>query len=332
MGTKIRAAVTGMGNMGRAHAENMLRFEDVELVALCDSDLQAAQRFAQEKGISLPLYDDFGTMIAKEKPDAVYICLPPFAHNGQVEEAAAHKTAVFIEKPIALDVARGEAMARAAEENGIVTQVGYQMRFGAATRRFMELLKSGRAGAPLLFTASYECNSLHSPWWRDKALCGGQVFEQVIHLYDMAQYIMGPAASVSGHVANLGHRDIPGYTVEDTSVANIVFSSGALGCITGSNCAVKNQWNARYRVICKNLVAAFDDFNNAVFTYTDEHEGSQEIIRGKDPVTEMEDRYFIDCVRGEKEPFATIQDGLADLKLVAGAVLSSEENGRVIEL
>ena len=329
---KINVAVTGMGNMGRGHAANMIAFEDVNLVALCDSNPEAAERYQNEHRLECAIYTDFYRMIEEEKLDAVYICLPPFCHDGQFEAAAKKGIAVFIEKPIALHVERGEAMAEAAARSGVVTQVGYQMRFGAATRRLMELLSGGQAGRPLLFTASYECNSLHSPWWRVKEKCGGQVFEQVIHLYDLAQYIMGPAREVSGRVANLGHQDIPDYTVEDTSVANIVFESGALGCITGSNCAVKEQWNARYRVVCENLVASFEDFNNAVITYTDEHEGSVEIIRGRDDVTKMEDRHFIDCVAGRKQPFATVADGLADLKLVAGVVKSSEQNGVVVRI
>ena len=332
MSKKMRVAVTGMGNMGRGHAANMIAFEDVELVALCDADPEAAERFQNEHGLACSLYTDFDRMIEEEHPDAVYICLPPFCHNGQFEAAAEKGIAVFIEKPIALHVERGEAMAEAAARSGVVTQVGYQMRFGAAVRRLMELIESGQAGRPMLFSASYECNSLHGPWWRDKEKCGGQVFEQVIHLYDLAQYIMGPAREVSGRVANLGHRDIPDYTVEDTSVANIVFESGALGCITGSNCAVKEQWNARFRVICGNLVASFEDFNHAEFIYTGEHAGNIEIIRAADPVTELEDRHFIDCVAGRKEPFATVEDGLAGLKLVAGVVRSSEQDGMVIRL
>ena len=332
MTRKINVAVTGMGNMGRGHAANMTAFTDVNLKALCDANIEAALKYKEEHHLDCAVYSDFYRMIEEEELDAVYICLPPFCHSGQFEAAAKRGIAVFIEKPIALTVARGEAMAEAAEAGGAVTQVGYQMRFGAATRRLMELISSGEAGRPLLFTGSYECNSLHTPWWIDKEKCGGQVFEQVIHLYDLAQYIMGPVSEVSGRVANLAHRDVPGYTVEDTSIANLVFESGALGCITGSNCAVKEQWNARFRVVCENLVASFEDFNNAEITYTGAHAGNVELIRGQDPVTEMEDRHFIDAVAGRAAPFATVEDGLSSLKLVAAVVESSEKNGTVVKL
>ncbi|MGN1167013.1 MAG: Gfo/Idh/MocA family protein [Lachnospiraceae bacterium] len=332
MEKKVRVAVVGMGNMGRGHAANMICMPEVDLVALCDEYSASAEKYKEEQGIDVQIYSDFYKMIEEIDLDAVYICLPPFCHNGQVEAAAEKKIAVFIEKPIALDVVRGEAMAKAVIQNNIVSQVGYQMRFGNAVQRFRELIESGASGKLTLFTASYECNSLHGPWWRDKEKCGGQVFEQVIHLYDMAQYLMGVATDVSGRVANLAHRDVPGYTVEDTSVANMTFESGALGCITGSNCAVKEQWNARFRVVCENLVADFEDQNHGKIIYTDEHEGSVEIINGKNNVTKMEDQYFIDAVLGKREPFATIPEGFSDLKLVSSVVASSENNGAVVEI
>lgn len=332
MENKVRVAVVGMGNMGRGHAENMLRMPEVELVALCDAASASAEKFKKEHGIDVQIYSDFFMMVEEIKLDAVYICLPPFCHDGQVEAAAEKKIAVFIEKPIALDVRRGEAMAKAVVKNNIVSQVGYQMRFGSAVKRFCELLKTGASGKPTLFTASYECNSLHGPWWRDKEKCGGQVFEQVIHLYDMAQYLMGTAADVSGRVANLAHRNVSGYTVEDTSVANITFESGALGCITGSNCAVKNQWNARFRVVCENLVADFEDQNHGKIIYTDDREGTVEIIHGANDVTRMEDQYFIDTILGKRKPFATIPEGFSDLKLVSSVVASSENNGAVVKI
>lgn len=332
MEKKVRVAVVGMGNMGRGHAANIIRMPEAALVALCDANPESAEKFKEQQGIDVLVYSDFFQMIEEVELDAVYICLPPFCHNGQVEAAAEKKIAVFIEKPIALDVVRGEEMAKAVVKNNIVSQVGYQMRFGNAVQRFRELMESGAAGKPTLFTASYECNSLHGPWWRDKEKCGGQVFEQVIHLYDMAQYLMGGAMDVSGRVANLTHRDVPGYTVEDTSVANMTFESGALGCITGSNCAVKNQWNARFRVVCENLVADFEDHNHGTIIYTDDREGSVEIIQGANDVTKMEDQYFMDAILGKREPFATIPEGLKDLRLVSGVVTSSENNGAVVEI
>ena len=329
---KIRVAVVGMGNMGRCHSDHMLKMDDVELVALYDQFKKPADNYKKEHNLDCNTYDDYDEMLKKEKIDAIYICLPPFCHNGQVEKAAKKGIHIFIEKPIALTVKRGKSMVDAIKKAKVVSQVGYQMRFGNAVQRFKELVKSGEAGKPMLFSASYECNSLHSDWWRIKEKCGGQLFEQVIHLYDMAQYIMGSAKDCSGRVANLGHKNVPGYTIEDTSISNIVFENGTLGVITGSNCAVKNLWAARFKIVCENLTMEFEDQNNAKITWTNKNEGSVEVITGKNDVSMMEDEYFINTIKGKNKQFATIEDGYEDLKLVASVVESSENNGKVIKL
>jgi len=319
-----------MGNMGRGHAGSILRMKDTLLAALCSYPVADAQNFVKEKELDCAVFDDFDQMLAEIKIDVLYICLPPFAHNGQFEKAARKGIHIFIEKPIALTMERGQSMTEAAKENGICTQVGYQMRFGGAVRKFREYMEDKTAGRPSLFTASYECNSLHGPWWRDVKRCGGQVFEQVIHLYDMSLYMMGEPAAVNGYVANVSHQNVDGYSIEDTSVSNIRFESGALASITGSNCAVRNQWNGRFRIVCENMVADFEDQNHATFTFTNEEELKVERVAEDVDCTYEEDCYFIETIRGSKKPVADIGVGYQGLKLVSAVVSSSQRDGSTI--
>lgn len=330
MSKNLKVAILGMGNMGKGHAGSILRMKDAELSAVCSYPIADAQNFVQEKKLECAVFDDFDKMLAETEIDVLYICLPPFAHNGQFEKAAKKGIHIFIEKPIALTVERGKSMVEAAEESGICTQVGYQMRFGGAVRKFREYMEDGTAGKPSLYTANYECNSLHGMWWRDVKKCGGQVFEQVIHLYDMSLYMMGNPQAVNGYVANVSHRNVEGYTVEDTSVSNIRFESGALGSITGSNCAVKNQWNGRFRIICENMVADFEDQNHAKFIFTNEDELKVENIIEDVDCTYEEDCYFIETVRGNRKPLADIREGYQGLQLVNAVVASSQNDGSTI--
>ena len=187
-------------------------------------------------------------------------------------------------------------------------------------------MEDGVTGKPTLYSANYECNSLHTPWWIRRELCGGQIFEQIIHLYDMAYYMMGDFASVSGYVANLCHQDVPNYTIEDTSAVSIRFKNGTLGSITGSNCAVPDRWAGIFKIVFENCVAEFPDFNEVKITYTKGGVREEHLIFDDD-VRWEENRYFIDMVKGEKPPFATIEEGLEGVKIVAGAVKSSENGG-----
>ena len=318
-----------MGHMGAIHANNLLQMEDVTVSALCSLPIAEAEAFAKEHRLNCGVYDDAHEMLAREKLDAIYVCLPPFAHNGQIEEAASRGIHIFVEKPIALTPRRAESMVNAVLKNRVQSQVGYHMRFGGAVRRFRELHQNGEPGKITLFSASYECNSLHGAWWRKKDMSGGQVFEQVIHLYDMAFHLLGDPASVSGHIANLLHQDVEGYTVEDTSVASLVFKNGALGSITGSNCALPNEWNARFRVVCANMIADFEDHNHATIIYTNKPEPIRERLSYGTNAVLDEDRYFVGVLNGIEKPFATIEEGYRGLMMVHGLVKSAA-SGRIV--
>ena len=80
----IKVAMLGMGNMGRAHALELLKMDDVEIVALC-SATDGAKRFNEEYGTSVPVYNDYDKMLDEVEFQALYVTLPPYAHNGQIE-------------------------------------------------------------------------------------------------------------------------------------------------------------------------------------------------------------------------------------------------------
>jgi len=325
MNKKIKVAILGMGGMGYAHADQLLKMDDVEIAALCSTS-DNAQRFNESRGTAIPIYHDFDRMLEEVALDALYVNIPPYAHCGQIEKAAAKKIAVFTEKPLALTVERSESIARAVQENNVKSMMGYHMRFGGAVQHVKKLMNAGLTGKPTLYSAAYECNSLHSPWWIRKELCGGQVFEQVIHLYDMALYLMGPFDSLCGFVSNICHQDVENYTVEDTSSVVIRFKSGALGSITGSNCSIPDRWVGGFKVVFENCVAEFSDYDRVKLTWT-KGEVREEVLSFSTDVRWAEDRYFIDVLKGEKEEFAPIREGLEGVRTVDAAVRSSESGG-----
>ncbi len=329
----LRVGILGAGHIGEVHARALARIPQVRIASICSRPRVTAQALAAAvPGQPPAVYGDFTRMLERTPLDALFICLPPYAHDGQLESAAKKGIHVFIEKPIALTVERARSMVRAAVKAGIVTQVGYHMRFGGAVRALDRMVGDGRAGLPTLFDGRYECNALHAPWWRDIGKSGGQVFEQVIHLYDLAMHFLGGPRTVTGFTANLCHRGVPGYTVEDTSAAAIRFSSGALATICGSNCAVPMQWNGIFTVVCERLTAHFRSCNSATFVFTSgKKPRAVEVTAAVDPYLE-EDRAFISAVRSGRGVAATIEEGFAGLRMVSGVRESSGMNGRPVRM
>jgi predicted dehydrogenase len=328
----LKAGILGAGQMGRRHGTNLLKLDGVQVVAVCDNDRVRAEGLASVLSPQTKAFDDFPRMLESCELNLLYICLPPFAHEGQLEAAAAKGIHIFIEKPIGIDTLRASLMVEAIRKAGVLSQVGYHMRFTENVAKLKALIDSGEAGKPTLFDARYACNSLHGKsWWMDRTQSGGQVFEQVIHVYDMAMYLLGEPATVAGFLENLCHREVPGYTVEDTSISAIRFRSGALANISASNCAVPGEWNSSFTVVCEKLTAHFQGDDSAEFIYTDQTPPRKELMQTRGDPHFAEIVAFVQAVRGLAPNTCTIEDGFNSLRLVEAVVQSSEE-GRFVVL
>ncbi|MBZ4674183.1 MAG: iolX 1 [Spirochaeta sp.] len=327
-------ALVGAGNMGMKHT-NVLLGLDVTIESVCDISEVSLEAYKQRfKGRleQVKYYQDFDQMLASSQADMVIITLPPFAQDGQFEKAAEAKKHVFIEKPIALTPERGLSMVRAAQNNGIISSVGFHMRQGAVYRYIKQLMKEGKAGKPVLFQALYSCNSLHTPWWRDKEKSGGQILEQVIHLYDLGRSLLGEPQGVSARMQNICHNNIENYTVEDVSSSLTAYASGAIGTISATNCAVPGVWKGAYTLVFENLMVECQDSNHATFIYTNENPIRRETISEEDSDHAKGIEEFVNCVKQDVQSPCSIEEGYKSLLYVYAATQSAEQSGNLYYL
>lgn len=338
----IRVAILGAGGMGRRHAQNILKVGNAQVTAVCSRTLASATKLNQDiLADKAQCFDDFDVMLKQAQFDALYVCLPPFAHTGQIQKAAAAKKHLFVEKPLGLDGRKAAEMATLAKKNRIVAQMGFNMRYGGAAQKLKSMIEDGSAGKPTLFHASFQCNALHAPWWRDVKQSGGQVVEQSIHLYDLATFFLGKPRTVCGLAGNLCHKKVKGFTSDDTSAAIIGFAGGAMASITTSDCAIPTRWRHSFTVICEKVLAEFTDVNNAIFTCHDgkpaeawSGRGSpkpQEIKTGVDTCLE-ETRAFLHTIAHGGKPSADLAQGALTLNLVLAVIKSARARGTPILL
>jgi len=327
----LKVCLIGCGGIAEIHAHVLSGIGEVQLVSFCDIVEEKARmfnnRYAGGKG---RVYSNFAEMLEKEKPDAVYVCLPPFAHRDEVELAAGMGIHIFIEKPIALSMEKARSMVAAVKKHGVKTQVGFQLRFGAAVEFFKGMLEKGEAGQAGLFLAKYYCNSLHSPWWRDKSKSGGQVVEQIIHLYDLSRFIVGEPRSVYCVMDNLFHKNVEGYTCEDVSTALIKFKSGCLGSISATNFAIPGRWLYDFNLVTSNMTVFFTDANNAVFTRTDRSWGESLTVSSDKNLHEAITRDFLNAVKNDTPTRASIEEGAKSLNFVLSVRKSAEEGREIL--
>jgi len=235
----MKVGFIGAGGIAGAHMPNVAGREDTQIVAVCDINEQQAAKVAQQYG-ARP-YGDYRKMLEAEDLDAAYVCLPPGAHGTIELDLAQARMPFCIEKPVNLDAAAAVKTVRAVRRKKLVTSVGYQVRYAPQVQKAREYVAAQR---PSLVEGWFVGGMPGTPWWRVKAVSGGQAVEQTTHIFDLARYIVGEVALVSAFGSTGNMTDIESYDIEDASVAVLQFENGAVGHIT-SGCMLTEAGDRR---------------------------------------------------------------------------------------
>jgi predicted dehydrogenase len=129
-----RVGLIGCGWYGKADLFRLIQVAPVEVVSLCDVDstmLDGAAKMVAERQASKKVprtYKDYREMLKEKDLDIVLIATPDHWHALPMIAAVEAGADVYVQKPISIDVAEGQAMVAAARKHGRVVQVGTQRR------------------------------------------------------------------------------------------------------------------------------------------------------------------------------------------------------------
>jgi predicted dehydrogenase len=221
----VRVGLIGAGAVGARHARTLAGFDDVEIVGVHDADSGIAEALAGAVGA--PVAGSPGTLLDR-RPDAVWICVPPFAHGDLETGLVAAGVPFFVEKPLAADLPVAETIAAAVAAAGLPTATGYHWRHLDTVAQARDAL---RGRAVRLVDARWWGTTPPPRWWSSEATSGGQVVEQATHLLDVVRVLAGEVASVLGAAAG---ATAPGRDVPDATAAVLRFESGAVGTVSAS--------------------------------------------------------------------------------------------------
>lgn len=326
----LRTGIIGCGHFAHRHAERLAALEDVQVVGFCDRVIENATAFNHQFGAGKgQVYADYERMFDELGLDLVYICLPPYAHGNEVELACRHGVHFLIEKPIALTMDLAQAMAEQVKASGVKSQVGFMYRYGDAALWLKRYMQDAGTGGCAFLSARYACNALHSRWWRDRTKSGGQLVEQVIHLFDLARFFLGEPARVYSMQDNLFHRDVEDYTVEDASGTVVRFESGGMAVFAATNGAIPNRWDYDVRVILPDLTADFEDANHAVFHHTRQEWPTTTTVAAEKDMHLAETLDLLAAIREDRPTAVPIEEGVRSLRLVLAAARSAEQDAPV---
>jgi UDP-N-acetylglucosamine 3-dehydrogenase len=140
----MRAAVIGVGAMGRNHARVYQEIPDVELAAVADTDSSLAQEAARLRGGHS--YTDYRVMLDEIKPDVVTVAVPTHVHFQVVLDVLEAGCHVLVEKPISATLEEGRQMIARAAELGRILSVGHIERYNPAVIELKRRLDAGELG------------------------------------------------------------------------------------------------------------------------------------------------------------------------------------------
>jgi predicted dehydrogenase len=230
----IRIGFVGAGGRAGQHLETLSDLEGVDVTAICDIDRETAVEAAAPHDAAV--YTDYEAMYGSADLDAVFVVLPPFAHEAQERLAAERGIDLFVEKPLALSREKAADVRDAVEENGVIAATGYQRRYAETVQRARELVAGRTLG---LVEGYYKGGVPGSPghWWRVYEKSGGQVVEQATHIYDLVRLFGGEVESVS---AVGGHEIVEEIDFEDVVSTNLLHEGGTVGHVTSTSAASRH--------------------------------------------------------------------------------------------
>jgi predicted dehydrogenase len=157
-GKRLGIGVIGAGRWANwAHLPGWVRDERCQLIAVCDRDLDRANKAGQEFGAEL-VTGDYRELLARDDIDIIDVVTRDSDHfelNVAALEAGKH---VLSEKPVAHDFRDVRRAADLAAASGLKTKVGLTFRYSPAVRYMKYLIDSGSLGTPYIYNA-YEQNS-----------------------------------------------------------------------------------------------------------------------------------------------------------------------------
>ncbi len=227
--------IIGTGVIADFHARAVTQSEGGILTGCYDTVQSKAQEFAKKYGCRF--YSSLKEMLTDPAMAAVSICTPSGAHLEPALEVLDAGKHLIVEKPLEVTVDRCSKMIRAAENRNLLLTGIFPYRFSKSARLLKEAVERGRFGKLTLGDAYvkwfrnqeyYDQAGWRGTWNLDG---GGALMNQSIHAVDLLQWLMGPVTEVSAYTGTLAHQRIE---VEDTAVAALKFSNGAMGVVEGS--------------------------------------------------------------------------------------------------
>jgi len=304
----IKAAVIGVGNMGKHHARVYSELKDCALVAVVDKNEKAAKEVATQ--FDCDYYTDVSDIIGKV--DCASVVVPTFLHRDVAITLLENGIDVLLEKPIAMSTGEADEIIRCAEENGRILQIGHIERFNPAIIAARDEINDN----PI----ALEANRIGPSGGRISDC--GVILDLMIHDVDLILSLVDSAVKdvyASSKTMSGKH--------EDYAKALLTFENGTIASVCASRISQKRERTLNItlpdKYLCVDCMSKSLSIHkqgkyekeDGVTSFSDIVE--RPLIRQSEPL-KLELESFLSCVRERTVPVVTGAQGKLALEIVEG--------------
>jgi predicted dehydrogenase len=321
----IGVAIIGLGNALQPHARALLDLKDRARVVWAAASSTARLKDVGER-YGFPTTTDVAGAIADPAVGAVIVLTPANAHLPIAEAAFSAGKHVLCEKPLEVDVARGEQLIAAGRRAGRRLGICLQHRFRPASQRLRAVLEGGALG-------DVQAATMMVPWWRPQSYYdeagrgvlardgGGVLITQAIHSLDLFRSLVGIEKVEAAQVRTTAlHR----METEDYAAALLRLGNGAPGTIIATVAAYPGnpEWlhiigaKGTARLEGSNLRLAFVDGQEEVLTDSAGTGSGASVMAFSHDAHRAVISNFLDAIEQDCDPAIPGEEALATQRVI----------------
>ncbi|MCW4037082.1 MAG: Gfo/Idh/MocA family oxidoreductase [Candidatus Bathyarchaeota archaeon] len=345
---EVGVGVIGCGGIGLHHLKRLLEIDSARVVAGCDVNPSALERFGSEAGLPKSgLHEDYAQLLKQDDVDAVVVCLPNRLHSTVTVEAFEAGKHVYCEKPMAVNLSEATRMVDAAERSGGKLLIGLQSRFRGDAQALKRHVDEGELGE--IYYAN--CGWLRrsgipgwGSWFTRRGDAGaGPIYDIGVHVLDLTLWLMSnfePAAVFASSYAKFGPEkrglsswgtpELGGhFDVEDLATALLKMRDGASVSFEVSWASHIEKPRRRLKLMGEK--AGLDLESMTIYsTECGGHVDKKVHFEEVDPYL-VAMSHFVDCILEDEEPLTRPEEMLG-LQRALDMILKSSTEDRVVSV
>jgi glucose-fructose oxidoreductase len=327
-GGVINYGVVGLGHIAQvamlpafAHARRNSR-----LVAIVSDDATKRRTLSKKYKAAAYAYDDYDACL--EQVDAVYIALPNSMHAEYTIRAAEAGVHVLCEKPMAVTVDECERMIEACRENNVKLMIAYRLHFEEINLKAVDLVRRGKIGPPKYFNSSFSLTVKPGNIRAKKELGGGTLYDIGVYCINAARYLFrAEPKEVMAVSVNSGTKGLE--EIDESTGALLRFDGERVAAFVTSFGAADV---ASYRIVGTrgqlHVDPAYEYAEGLAYELTVNGQTTRKRIGKRDQFAPQL-LYFSDCIRRNRQPEPSGEEGMQDVRIVQ-ALYESSETGKAV--